>query len=90
MATRRDEEKALDVRSVRKVGALEVHIDRDLCVGFGDCVTEAPDAFKLDEDGIAVFRNPDTVTRERLLAACASCPVDALTVRNEDGHLLVP
>ncbi len=76
--------------SVKRVHGLEVRIDRDLCVGFGDCVTAAPDAFELDEDGIAVFLHPDAVTRERLLEACAACPVDAITVRDEGGRYLVP
>lgn len=90
MATRGEGKGTLDDRSERKVGRLEVHIDRDLCVGFGDCVTESPEAFELDEDAVAVFKRPEAVTRERLLAACAACPVDAITVRDEDGNLLVP
>ena len=72
------------------VGALRVRIDRTLCVGFGDCVTEAPNAFALDEANLAIFVTPDRVDRERLLRACASCPVDALTVLDENGDQLVP
>jgi len=74
----------------RVVGGLRVRIDRTLCVGFGDCVTAAPDAFILDSEDIAVFRAPEAVGRECLLRACASCPVDALTVWGEDGEQLVP
>ena len=74
----------------RRVGDLQVRIDRTLCVGFGDCVTAAPEAFVLDEDNIAVFAAPLNVERERLLRACASCPVDALTVWTADGEQIVP
>jgi ferredoxin len=75
----------------RKIGQLTVRIDRTLCVGFGDCVTEAPDAFQLDDDEIAVFgERPDGVRREKLLKACEACPVDALSVSNESGEQLVP
>lgn len=74
----------------RVVGGLTVLIDRDLCVGFGDCISEAPEAFELDEDGIAVFKQPDEVPRWRLLDACHACPVDALTALDEDGRQLVP
>ena len=74
----------------RQVGVLRVRIDRTLCVGFGDCVTEAPEAFVLDESGVAVFVNPDDVERERLLRACDACPVDAITVWNTDGTQIVP
>ena len=74
----------------RVVGGLRVRIDRTLCVGFGDCVTAAPDAFILDDENIAVFRAPETVDRACLLRACASCPVDALTVWDESGEQVVP
>lgn len=74
----------------RTVGALRVRIDRTLCVGFGDCITAAPEAFVLDDAGVAVFVNPDTVERERLLRACDACPVDAITVWDESGAQIVP
>jgi len=74
----------------RIVTGLRVRIDRTLCVGFGDCVKESPQAFSLDEDNVAIFASPDETTRESLLRACASCPVDALTVWGEDGQQLVP
>jgi ferredoxin len=76
--------------SERVVDGLRVRIDRTLCVGFGDCVTAAPDAFVLDGDDGAVFRAPETVDRACLLRACASCPVDALTVWDESGEQIVP
>lgn len=77
-------------RRLVQVGDLEVEIDLDLCVGFGDCVDVAPESFELDEDGLAAFVRPEGDTRERLLEACRSCPVDAITVRDGEGSLLVP
>lgn len=74
----------------RVVGDLRVHIDRTLCVGFGDCITEAPLAFALDEEGVAVFTDPDAAARDQLLRACDACPVDAITVRDSEGRQLVP
>ncbi|MFQ5703859.1 MAG: ferredoxin [Gemmatimonadales bacterium] len=74
----------------RKVGDLTVKIDRTLCVGFGDCVTEAEAAFQLDEDGIAVFRHPEDVDRQTLMRACDACPVDALSLSDGTGRQLVP
>ncbi|MEX2157105.1 MAG: ferredoxin [Gemmatimonadales bacterium] len=74
----------------RTVGDLRIRIDRTLCVGFGDCVTEAPEAFVLDESGTAVFVQPEAVVRERLLKACDVCPVDAITVWDKDGDQIVP
>ena len=74
----------------RIVGELRVRIDRTLCVGFGDCITAAPEAFVLDETGVAVFTTPEDVARERLLDACDACPVDAITVWNKDGSQIIP
>ena len=72
------------------VGELRIRIDRELCVGFGDCVTAAPEAFQLDAEGLAVFHDPGGVERERLLRACDACPVDAITVWDVAGKQLVP
>jgi ferredoxin len=74
----------------REVGGLRIRIDRGLCVGFGDCVLAAPAAFRLDGDDLVVFARPEAVERERLVAACDACPVDALTVWDEEGRQIVP
>ncbi len=74
----------------RMVGGLKVRIDRGLCVGFGECVNAAPEAFALDGEDVAVFMKPEQVDRERLLQACDACPVDALTVWDETGGQIVP
>ena len=73
-----------------QVGDLRVRIDRTLCVGFGDCVTGAPEAFQLAEDGVVVFVQPENAERNRLIEACDACPVDALTVWDDAGREIVP
>lgn len=74
----------------RVVHGLRVQIDRSLCVGFGDCVTLAPQAFALDGETMAVFVAPEGVSRGTLLEACRACPVDAITVWDSEGRQLVP
>ena len=74
----------------RTFSGLRVRIDRTLCVGFGDCIGAAEEAFRLDDDGVAAFVEPEKVDRQRLLHACDLCPVDAITVWNEVGEQLVP
>ena len=74
----------------RRISGLKVIIDRTLCVGFGDCVEVSPDAFDLDDDGIAIFVQPEIVAHEVLVEACRICPVDALVVVDETGTQLVP
>ena len=74
----------------RLVGDLTIRIDRTLCVGFGDCIEAAADAFVLDGEGIVVFKDPEKVDREKLIAACDTCPVDALTVWDPARNQLAP
>jgi ferredoxin len=75
----------------RRLAGLTVRIDRLLCVGFGDCIDEDPDSFEFDGEGIVAFRGDQAdAERERLVRACASCPVDALTVVDGDGKQLAP
>ena len=74
----------------RGAADLRIGIDPLLCVGFGDCAKVAPEAFRLNDEGMVEFVDPDRVERERLLAACAACPVDALLVWDSTGAQLVP
>lgn len=75
----------------RTIGKLTIRIDRTLCVGFGDCIEMAPEAFEFDSEGIVRFREmAEIVPRERLILACDVCPVDAITVTDADGMQLVP
>jgi ferredoxin len=75
----------------RRVAGLVVRIDRHLCVGFGDCIDEAPESFELDGEGVVAFRaEAGAAGRERIVSACAACPVDALTVFDETGRQLAP
>ncbi len=77
--------------SERTIDGLRIHIDRDLCVSFGDCVEAAPGVFELDDEDIAVFVGESSmITREELIEACASCPVDALTAFDEEGEQVAP
>lgn len=72
-----------------KTGGLTVRIDRRLCVGFGDCIEAAPAAFAFDDEGIATFLPTiDSTHRERLLLACDICPVDAISLHDENGEPL--
>ena len=60
---------------------LEVDIDRDVCMGSGNCVFEAPGAFDLDDDSIATVVDPAAAPEEKVLAAARKCPTRAITVR---------
>ena len=72
----------------RGVGDITIRIDRSICVGFGHCIDEAQEAFRLD-DNLVAFADPDGVARDRLVAACEACPVGALSVVTATGEQLV-
>ena len=73
------------------VAHLTVRIDRLICVGFETCAQVAPDFFRLDDDGIAVFQTgASMVSADLVLEACRSCPVEALEVFDASGNRLVP
>jgi ferredoxin len=77
--------------SERTIEGLRIHIDRDLCVSFGDCIEAAPGVFEFDDEEIAVFVcETGKITREELIEACASCPVDALSAFDQKGEQLAP
>jgi ferredoxin len=67
---------------------LEVSIDRDLCMGSGNCVYEAPGAYDLDEDGISVVADVGAAPEERVIDAAKKCPTRAISV-HRDGEKLV-
>ncbi len=73
------------------IAGLKVRIDRDLCVGFGDCMDIVAGVWEFDDDGIIVFQEDVApVDRDILVEACKCCPVDALIALNEEGQEVAP
>ena len=69
---------------------MEVRVDRNLCIGVGNCVAYAPTVFALDEENRAVVLDPSSVDDETLLGAAESCPENAIIVEDDEGHQLYP
>jgi ferredoxin len=55
-------------------------VDRDACMGSGNCVFWAPGVFDLDEDGIAIVVGDPAGRDEELRTAAANCPTSAIRV----------
>ena len=66
---------------------IEVEIDRDVCMGSGNCVYEAPDVFDLDDDSVAFVVDPTASPEDKIVAAAKNCPTHAITIR-PDGPTL--
>ena len=67
---------------------LEVEIDRDVCMGSGNCVYEAPGVFDLDDDSVAFVVDPAASPEDKVIAAAQKCPTHAITVRRDDVRLV--
>ncbi len=70
--------------------AVRVRVDRDLCIGVGNCVAYAPTVFELDEENKAVVLDPASVDDDTLLEAAKSCPESAILVEDNEGNQLYP
>ena len=69
---------------------MKVRVDRDLCIGVGNCVAYAPTVFALDEDNRVVVLDPSSVDDNTLLEAAESCPENAIIVEDDQGRQLYP
>jgi ferredoxin len=76
----------------RRINDLTIKIDRDTCIGSGNCTKVAPEVFDLDDELIATFRDDQTgeIDREKLLEAVRVCPVYALYAINQQGEQEAP
>jgi ferredoxin len=63
---------------------MRVEVDRDVCEGVGMCESMAHDVFELDDDEVLQVLDPEPGEERRaeVAAAVASCPVQALALRD--------
>jgi ferredoxin len=57
---------------------LDISIDRDACMGSGNCAFWAPGAFDLDDDGIAIVLDPAAASEDKIVLAAQGCPTQAI------------
>ena len=69
---------------------MKVRVDRDLCIGVGNCVAYAPTVFELDQENKAVVLDSSSVDDNTLLEAAKSCPENAIIVEDDEGRQLYP
>jgi len=55
-------------------------IDRDSCMGSGNCLYWAPAVFELDDEGVAVVRGEVEGNEEHVRSAAQNCPTRAIRV----------
>ena len=69
---------------------MRVRVDKELCIGVGNCVAYAPTVFELDQENKAVVLDPSSVDDNTLLEAAKSCTENAIIVEDDEGHQLYP
>ena len=69
---------------------MKVRVDRDLCIGVGNCVALAPTVFELDGENKAVVLEPSSISDDILFSAAESCPQNAIIIEDEAGEQLYP
>ncbi|MFK4103344.1 ferredoxin [Streptomyces sp. NPDC019531] len=66
---------------------MHIDIDKDVCIGAGQCAMAAPGVFTQDDDGFSTLvpgredSHGDSMVRE----AARACPVSAITVSETVG-----
>ena len=68
----------------KEINELKIRIDRETCIGTGNCINIAPDVFELDNERIV------KEAKDVLIEACSVCPVSALGVFDKNNEQIVP
>lgn len=69
---------------------MKVRVDRDVCIGVGNCVAFAPTVFKLDDQNKAVVLDITSAEERTIMEAAESCPVGAVIIEDDSGRQIFP
>jgi len=67
---------------------LDIKIDRETCMGSGNCAFWAPGVFDLDDDGIAVVVDATAAGDDKVVLAAQGCPTQAITIFDGDTQVV--
>lgn len=62
-----------------RAAPLRIEVDRERCMGSGNCAYWAPAVFDVADDLVAVVAGDPAAHRERALLAVEHCPTGALS-----------
>lgn len=69
---------------------MKIEVDRELCTSVATCIAVAPNTFELDDEGIAIIKNPKGDDAKTIIQAAQSCPVNAIIIYDDDGNQIHP
>jgi ferredoxin len=60
--------------------ALRIEVDRDKCMGSGNCAFHAPSTFDVDDELKVIVLDPNGDSDDKLRNAVEGCPTSALRI----------
>jgi ferredoxin len=66
----------------------EVVIDRDRCIGSGNCAYWLPSVFEVDDEGYAFVVDVAGASQDEIVTAAQRCPTHAISVERDGQSLL--
>lgn len=69
---------------------MKVRVDRELCIGAGNCVAIAPKVFELDQENKAIVLEVSSTDEKTIWDAAQSCPTQAVIIEDDDGNQQFP
>jgi ferredoxin len=63
------------------IGDLEITVDRNTCIGSGNCTVWAPGTFTLTSDGLVSLSTAGGDETDAVVEAAQNCPVKAIKVQ---------
>jgi ferredoxin len=67
---------------------LRIQIDRERCMGSGNCSFWAPGTFDLDDAGIAVVTDAAGDAEDKIVLAGQGCPTQAIAIWRDDERIV--
>jgi ferredoxin len=65
-----------------------ISIDRDKCMGSGNCLYWAPGVFDLGDDDVSFVVDAQAASERQIMQAVEGCPTQAITVtKDADGEV---
>lgn len=63
----------------------KVIVKKDLCVGCGACISECPQYFEFDDDGLSNVKKNELEPSEKkeVLEVIETCPTEAIVIEDE-------
>ncbi|WP_370949402.1 4Fe-4S domain-containing protein [Amycolatopsis sp. cg5] len=77
--------ETMPAKRLDKAAPMRVSVDNQRCHRYGFCQTEAPDVFKLREDGRLQYRQlPDVAVNQAVRSAARACPMRAIQLQGTE------